>query len=341
MQVFRRTFMVLVVALAAGNAIGEVEMPAMFSDHMVLQRGRALPVWGWADAGEKVTVSIAGRSASSRAGDDGRWELTLGSLPAGGPHVLTIKGANTLTISDVLVGDVWLCSGQSNMAMTVKGAKNYQAEQAAANYPRIRHFKTAASAAPEPQERCTGSWAVCGPETVGAFTATGYFFGRELHRQLDVPIGLVNSSWGGTAVEAWTSWPAQKYLKPLESLHKEWSDNIAAYRSGGGQGPIYKSMSRKGDAIVIQFDHLGAGLVAKGDKLLGFAVAGADKNFVWADAKIVGDTVVVSSPQVMNPEAVRYAWAPNPKCNLYNSADQPASPFRTDNWPIEVSAGRR
>ena len=102
----------------------------------------------------------------------------------------------------MLIGDVWLCSGQSNMQMAVRGAMNYQTEQAAANYLRIRHFKTAARAAPEPQERCTGSWAVCGPETVGAFTATGYFFGRELHRQLDVPIGLVNSSWGGTAVEA-------------------------------------------------------------------------------------------------------------------------------------------
>jgi sialate O-acetylesterase len=106
-------------------------------------------------------------------------------------------------------------------------------------------------------------------------------------------------------------------------------------------GPVYKSMAKKGDAIVIDFDSVGAGLVAKGDKLLGTAIAGADRNFVWADAKIVGDTVVVSSSQVESPAAVRYAWAPNPKCNLYNSAGLPASPFRTDDWPVELIAGRR
>jgi sialate O-acetylesterase len=106
-------------------------------------------------------------------------------------------------------------------------------------------------------------------------------------------------------------------------------------------GPVYRSMAKRGDAIVIDFDHVGAGLVAKGDKLLGFAIAGADRNFVWANAKIVGDTVVVSSPQVENPLAVRYAWAPNPRCNLYNSAGLPASPFRTDNWPVELDPDRR
>jgi len=132
MQVFRTILVILTVTLGAGSAFAEVTLPAVFSDHMVLQHGQAVYVWGWAGVGEKVTVSIADRSSSTRA-------------------------------------------GQSNMAMTVSRAMNYQQEQAAANYPQIRHFKTASHAAPEPQDRCEGAWAVCSPDTVGAFTATGYF----------------------------------------------------------------------------------------------------------------------------------------------------------------------
>ncbi|MHC4169424.1 MAG: sialate O-acetylesterase [Planctomycetota bacterium] len=518
MQTFRVILVVLIVALAAGSASADVTLPAVFSDHMVLQHGRPLPVWGRAEAGEKVTVSIAGRSASGRAASDGRWEVRLEPLAPGGPHALTVRGANSLTISDVLIGDVWLCSGQSNMQMAVRSAMNSEQEQAAANHPHIRHFKTASLAIPEPQDRCEGSWAVCSPETVGAFTATGYFFGRELHKQLDIPIGLINSSWGGTAVEAWTSWSAQEDLKPVKSLHTEWADKVAAYdvnqaraqleqnlerwkgrvekakaagrkpprrptlaadpavnpnrpanlfngmihplipyairgaiwyqgerntrgeisksyglqlrtmiydwrsrwgyefpfawvqlpnftelqveptestgwvmvregmlktldmpntgmaitvdigeardihpknkqdvglrlatwaladvygKPGVPSGPLYESMDRKGDTIVVHFGNVGGKLIAKGDELAGFAVAGADRKFVWADAKIAGETLVVSSAEVKAPVAVRYAWAPNPNCNLYNSAGLPASPFRTDDWPIELDAARR
>ncbi len=518
MQTVRMILMVLIVALTGGRASADVTLPPVFSDHMVLQHGRPVPIWGRADAGEKVTVSIAGNSASGTAESNGRWQVRLGALSPGGPHTLAVRGANSLTVSDVLIGDVWLCSGQSNMAMAVRSASNSQQEQSAANHPQIRHFRTASLATPRPQDRCQGNWAVCSPETVGAFTATGYFFGRELHRQLDIPIGLINSSWGGTAVEAWTSWPAQKDLRPVKSLHAEWADKVAAYdlgkakaqleqnietwkkrtakataagrkpprrptvaadpavnpnrpanlfngmihplipcairgaiwyqgerntrgdisksyglqletmindwrsrwgyefpfawvqlpnftepqvepvestgwvivregmlntldlpqtgmaitvdigeardihpknkqdvglrlatwalaevygKPGVPSGPLYKSMNRNGSAIVINFDHLGSGLIAKGDKPVGFAIAGADRKFVWADAKIVGETVVVSSPDVKDPVAVRYGWAPNPKCNLYNSVGLPASPFRTDEWPIELDADRR
>jgi len=229
MQMLSRILIVLVVAFTAGNAAADVTLPTMFSDHMVLQRDRALPVWGWAQAGERVNVSIAGRSAASKAGADGRWKVTLEPLAAGGPHVLTVKGANSLTVNDVLIGDVWLCSGQSNMKMTVAGAMNYNEEKAAANFPQIRHFKTTDKASTEQQDRCGGQWAVCSGDTVGAFTAAGYFFGREIHKQINVPVGLINSSWGGTAVEAWTSWSAQKDIKPLKPLHEQWSTSIASH----------------------------------------------------------------------------------------------------------------
>ena len=242
MQAFRMILVILIVALGAGSAFADVTLPAVFSDHMVLQHGRAVYVWGWAAAGEKVTASIAGRSVSCVAGSDGRWEVRLEALMPGGPHVLTVRGANLLTIDNVLSGDVWLCSGQSNMKMAVSGAMNYPQEQAAANYPQIRHFKTAAVAAPEPQDRCEGGWAVCSPDTVGSFTATGYFFGRELHNQLDVPIGLINSSWGGTAVEAWTSWSAQEDLRPLKSLHKEWADKISAYDADKARAQLEQNL---------------------------------------------------------------------------------------------------
>ncbi len=518
MQKFRTILAVLAAVLVAGRASGNVTLPSVFSDHMVLQHGRNLAVWGWADPGEDVTVSIAGRSASTRAGSDRRWQVRIGALSPGGPHVLTADGKNSMTVEDVLVGDVWLCSGQSNMKMAVRGAINAEQEQAGAHYPQIRHFLTASLARSEPQDRCEGNWAVCSPDTVGAFTAAGYFFGRELHRQLDIPIGLINSSWGGTAVEAWTSWPAQEDLGPIGSLHAEWAEKVAAYdvdearsqfeqdiktwkkraakakaagrklprkptlapdpavnpnrpanlfngmihplipyairgaiwyqgernargeisksyglqlrtmigdwrsrwgydfpfawvqlpnfteaqvepvestgwvmvregmlktldlphtgmavtvdigeagnihprdkqdvglrlakwaladvygKPGVSSGPLYESMTVKGDAIIVHFRNVGGGLVTKGDQLHGFAIAGADRKFTWADAKIAGDTVVVSSPKVNAPAAARYAWAPNPKCNLYNAAGLPASPFRTDNWPIELDAERR
>jgi len=229
MQKFLGILVALAVASATSNVAGEVALPAVFSGHMVLQCDQSFPVWGWAERGEEVTVSIAGQSALCKTGADGRWKVTLEPLPAGGPHVLAVKGSNSLTIKDVLVGEVWLCSGQSNMRMSVSGAMNYEQEQAAANLPQIRHFKTANHAAPEPQDRCEGAWAVCSPDTVGAFSATGYFFGREIHKQLNVPVGLINSSWGGTAVEAWTSWPAQKDLKPLKPLHEQWEGKITSY----------------------------------------------------------------------------------------------------------------
>lgn len=484
----------------------EVRLANLFQDHMVLQQGQKVAVWGTAAPGERVTVSLAGKQASALAGEDGRWRVELGPLAAGGPFEMRVEGQNALTLQDVLVGEVWVCSGQSNMAWPVERAANPEQEISQANYPLIRFFTVRQKVAQEPQSEVEGTWEVCSPQTVGHFSAVGYFFARELHRTLGVPVGMINSSWGGTPAEAWTSRPALEAdpaLRPIlenwervlanypqalqryQERLKQWGEEAAKAKAEGRavpprpqpplgpghpwtpgglfngmiapltpfairgviwyqgesnagrayqyrrlfptliqdwrrawgrgdfpflfvqlanfmktlpepsesawaelreaqsmalslpktgmavaidigeaddihpknkqevgrrlalaalaiaygkdvvySGPLYESMSIEGNRIRLRFKHVDGGLVAKdGEGLKGFAIAGEDRKFVWAEARIEGDTVVVSSPQVPNPVAVRYAWADNPVCNLYNRAGLPASPFRTDDWP--------
>ena len=177
----------------------------LFADHMVFQQNAKLPVWGWADPGTKVTVDLAGNSARSTAGKDGKWMVWLPPLKAGGPYELVINGPKKVTVKDVLVGDVWICSGQSNMEMPVRNCMNKEKEIATANYPFIRQFGNTKLIAYEPQKNTLGRWSVCSPKTVPHWTAVGYFFGRDLYNKLHIPVGLINVSWGGTRVEAWTS----------------------------------------------------------------------------------------------------------------------------------------
>ncbi len=484
----------------------DVKTPAVFSDHMVLQAGRLVPVWGKADPGETVTVSIAGTTVKTKADENGRWKVSVGPLKAPGPYELTVRGKNTLKFTDVLAGEVWVCSGQSNMQWPVARAMNAQAEIAKAHFPNIRLFTVKRAVAQKPLEDTEGMWVRCTPETVAGFSAVGYFFGRELHKALGVPVGLIHSSWGGTPAEAWTSretleafpeftpilerwkrrvenypkdleryeqavarWkkaaarakaagkkPPRRPRKPTEpTRHPHWPSGLyngmiapiipygiagviwyqgesnasrayqyrslfstmihdwrqhwrqgdfpflfvqlanfmavepqptesawaelreaqtmalALPRTGMAvaidigeakdihpknkqevgrrlalaaqaiaygrditySGPLYQWSSIEGNKVRLYFKHTDGGLVCKGKELKGFAVAGPDRRFVWAEAKIEGDTVVVWSKEVPEPAAVRYAWANNPVCNLYNKAGLPASPFRTDCWP--------
>ena len=459
----------------------------MFTSNMVLQRGVPAPVWGWAEPGQKVTVRIAGATATATAGQDGKWMVKLKPLPVGGPYKMEVTGPQSLTFDNILVGDVWICSGQSNMEMGIGNVNNFQQEIAGANYPQIRLYTVTKKVAYEPQtgiirddKNLMGQWSVCTPESVrtggwNGFSAAGYFFGRQLHLDEKVPIGLIHTSWGGTIAEAWTSaealqampdfkpavdkltetkanpangkqdnnpnvvtvlydgmiapiipyaikgaiWyqgesnagRAYQYRTLLPTMIKDWrarwgvgnfpflivqlanwqqpapepkedswaelreaqsmtartlpntgiaviidigeagdihpknkqdvgkrlalsAEALAYHRKVEYAGPVYKEMALVDNesAIKLNFDHA-RGLMAKGDKLTGFAIAGEDKKFVWADAKIVGKSVIVSSPQVPHPVAVRYAWHINPICNLYNGAGLPASPFRTDDWP--------
>ena len=203
------TIVILATALA-GQALADVKLPAIISDHMVLQQGKAAPIWGWADPGEKISVSIAGRTKTTRADSEGKWSLKLKSLPAGGPHTLSVKGKNEIVVQDVLVGEVWLGSGQSNMAQPAQEARDFETTKAESDQPRIRMFKVESGGTSTPQTNCIGTWKVCSPETIGRFSAVLYFFGRELHKSLNVPMGLINSSVGGTQIELWISPEAQK-----------------------------------------------------------------------------------------------------------------------------------
>ncbi|HTJ79374.1 MAG TPA: sialate O-acetylesterase [Rariglobus sp.] len=191
------------------SAVAEVRLPNVFSDHMVLQRDMPIPVWGWADPGELVTIKLAQSTATATADAHGEWRTILPKQSAGGPFTLTASGSSTVTREDVLIGEVWLCSGQSNMEFGIKMGNDAAAEVAAASHPQIRLLLVAKKNMALPQPDVVGSWAVCSPETIvqggwGGFSAAAYFFAREINAKLNVPVGVIESSWGGTRIEPWT-----------------------------------------------------------------------------------------------------------------------------------------
>jgi sialate O-acetylesterase len=488
-----------------GPARADVRLPALISDNMVLQQNAPANVWGWAAPQEAVTVKLGPKEAKTAADADGKWNVKLEGIAAGDAGDMTITGKNTLTVKNVAVGEVWVASGQSNMEWTVSGAMNPAEEISAANFPKIRMFTVVKSPKAEPQADCTGKWEVCTPATAGHFSAVGYFFARNLEQNLQIPIGVIHSSWGGTPAELWTppevlaaetdfqaiikGWEAVKANYPkAKAAHDEamakWKEESArlkaenkpvprapgAPRGGddfGSPGCLYNGMiapllpytirgaiwyqgeSNAGNAGLYQklfptmirswrerwnvgefpflfvqlanfkdrFDqpvdsqwaalreaqtralelpHTGMAVAIEigeakdihpknkqevgrrlalnalatvyfkeidysgpiisaaqgeegkirvtfrfadglkttdGGKPKGFALAGDDKKFRWANAEIEGDHVVLSSPEVPNPVAARYAWQDNPETNLVNGAGLPASPFRTDDWP--------
>ena len=219
----QRLFLLAIALAAIASPLhAAVTLPRLFGDNMVLQRGQPVPVWGKADPGEKVVVSFAGQEKTATAGEDGQWRVTLDPLPANKtPQTLTVSGNNKVTLENVLVGEVWLCSGQSNMEWTVSKAADFNSEKAAANFSEIRHFKVPRTSKAFPQSDVKAEWQVCSPGTVGGFTAVGYFFARELFQQQDVPIGLLHSSWGGTTIEVWMSPESVESATDLAELHKK------------------------------------------------------------------------------------------------------------------------
>lgn len=184
----------------------DVKLPVIISDHMVLEKSGATAVWGKADPGEEVTVALAGQTASAKAAADGKWRAVLDlSKAAAGPLQMTVRGKNEIQVEDVVIGDVWVASGQSNMQFELRGAQGAEEEIAAPANPLLRHFKVKVTSSLDPMEDCEGTWEIAGPKTLGEFTAVGYFFGKSLQKELGVPVGLINASLGGTAVESWTS----------------------------------------------------------------------------------------------------------------------------------------
>ncbi|NLX24012.1 MAG: sialate O-acetylesterase [Phycisphaerae bacterium] len=505
--------MVLGVAVGwTAEVRGDIRLPHVIGSHMVIQRDLAIPIWGWAKPGEEVQVLLANRTATATADAGGRWLVKLEPLPAGGPHTLTVAGFNTIELTDVLIGDVWLCSGQSNMEMSIKSVEGGPEAVAQANHPRIRILQVPWRISPTPIEDIEIEWRPCTPETISTggafnagFSAIGYFFGLELHRELDVPIGLIDSSWGGTRIEPWTpragfamvptlqdivklideatphyhkavsqaveeferwtplarkhldanepvpappAWPQHQLnqntqptaiyngmIHPLvpftirgaiwyqgESNLKDgmvYADKMRAliggWRSAWGQGlfpfyfvqlapfrygnedpqflarlweaqtaslsirnsgmavtvdigdvqdihprnkrdvghrlalwalaksygrqglvysgPLFQSAEVEGDAMRVRFAHTGGGLASRdGQPLNWFQIAGEDQKFHPAEAVIDGATLLVRSPQVIKPVAVRFAWHQEANPNLMNKEGLPASPFRSDSW---------
>ena len=423
-----------------------VRLPAIISEHMVLQQGQDVPLWGWADPGEKVTLTLAGKKKSTTTGPDGRWRVQFSALKRGGPYTLRVQGKNEIEVPDVLVGEVWLGSGQSNMAQPAQEARDFATTKAESNQPEIRMFKVESKGATNAQSDCVGTWKVCSPETIGRYSAVLYFFGRELHQSLGGPIGLINSSVGATSIESWIS-PAAQAAKPgdgkgdlyngkiaplipyalkgivwyqgeanahspeqgrqyhfqLVSLVKDWrrqwhtklpfawvqlpnyherAEAWCLVREGQLQalelprtgmaitvdigdagnihpknkqetgrrlslwalgtvygkkvsatsGPLPDGIRFRPADVIVKFSHANGGLVTREGSLRGFLIAAADQKWLPAQARIVGNTVVVSHPDLKNPAAIRYSWQDNPDGNLYNAAGLPASPFRSDSW---------
>ncbi len=224
-------------ALSSGLAQAEVKPNPLFSDGAVLQRGQAVPVWGTAAEGEKVSVEFGGQKLDTTA-KDGKWRVDLKPLEAGGPFTMKISGENTVTVNNLLVGEVWICSGQSNMDFRFNATASAKEDGPKANYPKIKMYTVNKVTSPTPQAEAKGSWVECTPETVGAFSAVGYFFAQDLHEKLGVPVGMIHTSWGGTPAQAWTSVEGFGDIAELEGYAKESKGNLAKYATTAPEKPI-------------------------------------------------------------------------------------------------------
>jgi len=508
-QLSKRSCLAAILILTGSHVKAEVRLTPLFGDNMVLQRDVSANIWGEATPNEVISVTIDKQSVQAKTGADGRWRAKLPPQKAGGPFDITVTGENTITLKDVYFGDVWLIAGQSNMEWTNKSILKpevFEVESAAANDPQMRVFTVKKNPQIAPATQVSGEWQAITPKSMANFSATGYFFGRELRQKLGVPIGIIGSYWGGMEAQPFISvetmtqnfpdlkanlekcfadFPAEKLqyeevklpkwradvekakaegrripgrpkmplgapesperigalfngmiapLIPLSLKGIAWyqgesnGDNlqealeyktifpllITDWRARWGQelpfiwvqlanyrqwqeqpvepkqawpyvreaqtlalslpstgmalalgnddptaihptnkiaigkrladvalgvvygqkipytGPLFDTMQIEGAAARIHFKHADGGLRADGETVKGFAIAGADGKFLWADARIEGESVILSSSQIQKPVAVRYSWADNPVGNLFNGAGLPASPFRTD-----------
>ena len=235
----------LLLASLITSAHADVKLASIFGDSMVLQRELPVPVWGWAEAGEEVTVTLGEQTRKATADKDGRWQVKLDALKANAEgQTLKVTGKNSIELKDVLIGEVWICSGQSNMEWSLNAVLNANEEVAAANHPQIRLFNVPGhTTSPVANDTCPGAWQVCAPNTAAGFSAVGYCFGRRLQAELKVPIGLVGSNWGGTLIEPWTSPAGFQSVPELKAI----ADQVAAYTAetqvgGGSPSAIYNAM---------------------------------------------------------------------------------------------------
>lgn len=215
----KRLLLLFITICSSLLVFSNITLPKIFGSNMVLQRSKPINVWGWADPGEKITIQFNKQMKKIKAGKDGSWKVVLGEEAAGGPYQLIATGKNSITLDNVLVGEVWICSGQSNMEWSVKNSDSAQREIRESDYPMIRHIKVARTVSDTPSKDITGGeWKEANPSNTADFTAVGYFFARKLFKELNVPVGLINTSWGGTMVEAWTSREAFEKSEEFKNL---------------------------------------------------------------------------------------------------------------------------
>ncbi len=219
-------FILGVISLMGTVSFAAVKPHSLFTDNMVLQRGVEIPIWGTADPGESVVVQLQEQKVSTEASEDGKWEMSLDPMEAGGPYQLVFTGKNLIALNNIMVGDVWLCSGQSNMQWPLRETENAEIEIAYSNFPDIRLTTVPRRVAGKPQDLLDCEWVECSPDTSGNFSAVAYYFGRELYQNLEVPIGLIHSSWGGSPAEAWTSLPTLKDNEKLNYMLDAWRKDL-------------------------------------------------------------------------------------------------------------------
>lgn len=462
-------YIALTFLLSFAFSQSSFELASIFSDHMVLQQRKSVRIWGWGTPGQKVQLKASWPKAKGTAtiNEKNYWSITIPTPPAGGPFEMEIKSKDKIiTLNDILIGEVWLCSGQSNMEWPLEKSENAEAEIAKSTHADIRLFTVPRKASTELEEKVEGDWQICTPETAKNFSAVAYYFGKNIQYDLDVPIGLIHSSWGGSAAEAWTSqeylnripkfnpdsqqtasgvertlspnalpenkqasklynamihplipyqikgviWyqgeanrlEAKLYEKLFPLMIANWRDKWAigdfpfyyvqiapfkyqtpevgaelrqaqlnsmitrntgmvvtldignpddihpikkkqvgdrlalwalsqtyARENISYSGPLYTLMRQEGDSLRLYFEHTNGGLTAKDGTLALFEIAGEDSQFVSAEARIEGDTVIVHSDKVKNPKFVRYAWKNDAEASLFNGEGLPASPFHT------------
>jgi len=449
-----------------------IRLPAAIGSHMVLQQRSVITIWGWCDVDEKIKLKTSWDTTTytTTGSTSAKWEMKINTPAAGGPYQVTIDGNNKIILDDVLIGEVWICSGQSNMEMNMGWGLPYSDEAAAATDKNIRFFNIPRTAADYPQDDVRAEWVVCNPEDMKKFSAVAYFFGKSLREKLNVPVGLIEAAWGGTPAEAWTPsdainnnpvvkdaaaklspvpwgpvipasiynamiYPVTRYsiagaiwyqgeanvngastysqllstlisawrkswqkdfpfyyvqiapyagygdnsssaflreaqtkslstpktgmivitdlVDNIDDIHpkmkKEVASRLANYALAETYGkkdvvyksPLYKGMRIEKDKVRIYFDNADEGLVSKGDTLSEFLIAGNDKNFVPANAKVEKNSVVVWNKNVKDPVAVRFGFRNGAMPNLFSKEGLPVNPFRTDDWDVQIVLNKK
>ncbi|MDR6941009.1 sialate O-acetylesterase [Mucilaginibacter pocheonensis] len=465
---FIKALPVLIMVCARMISYADVRLPAVIGSNMVLQQQSQVKLWGWGEPYEKIVVTTSWDNKiypEIRPDGNANWLLNITTPAAGGPYTITLKGHNTIVLTNIMIGEVWICSGQSNMEMSGNwGLQDIKEVLPVAGNSNIRFFHIPKATAHEPQNDCNAQWTVCDSNTLRSFSAVGYFFGKNLNSKLNVPVGLIEAAWSGSSAEVWTpdsvvnnddvlkqaatkiaangqcpNLPGYAYngmIAPVKNFaiagaiwyqgenntinaltyprlftsmidawRKAWNKDIPFYfvqvapfkyqlknvgalmresqtksmkHSNTGmvvitdlvadtnnvhpankydvglrlanwalaetyhlsdvvyKSPIFKNIIINKAKAIIQFDNADKGLTIRGTAIKELFIAGEDKIFYPADASVKKDEIVVWSPQVKQPVAVRYGFSNTAIGNLFGKNGLPVGPFRTDNWPVEV-----